>query len=146
MLAQGAPEVVQIGGSEVVAERLQEGLVRGQSLLGRAPGEHHGAILVSPPGQFRGQARLPDPRVAGQDDDARRARGGGRSFGGRVGLTQRPQPAQRGQLFVTPDQHRLGPGLELGRELYLGSAGRSALAGGRGGSVQELVMGGDGVG
>ena len=93
-----------------VAQRFDERLVRDAEILIAAPGQHHGAFVMGPPGQFGGQAGLTHPRLAGKEGDPQLAR---RRF-----LPQLPEPLELG---VPADEDTA----DVGQERRQGDGGLS---------------------
>ncbi len=77
VLGELGREVQPLAVRDAVLDGGDERLVGDERLGVRAPEEHDGALAVRLPGQLAGQARLADPRLAGDDDALARALGRG---------------------------------------------------------------------
>ena len=96
------------------AQHLGQRLIRRERLLVEAPVEHDRALLVRAIAQLGGEARLADPRVAGQQHDAPRA--AARLLEQAVELADlRPAPDERLALGQRAKRRRPGVRLHRGR-------------------------------
>ena len=94
-----------------MAQRLDEGLVRRERLLGAAAEQHGGAVGVGAAAELGDQAGLADPRLAADQEHARLA-------------PARPFPRRReGAQRLRPSDERALVARELGRQRDLAAAG-----------------------
>ena len=89
--AQAEPRTVD----KVLAKGLDERLVWDQPLLVRAPEQHGPVVGMQPSGRFREQPRLPDARIAGDEDEPAPAGERARDLRDRVELVRAADQRRR---------------------------------------------------